>query len=237
MNYVRRNLALYLTNRINSFVIAPAILLILAVIVVIVGLIIGIRTGLPLPDQVSESFKYNQAVFWALAGFLISHGALTANRGFAGSLAFGSTRRNFWAGTALGFVITSLVVVAVGLVLLAIEATTGYGVGAHFLAIHALDNGNPLVVAVSLFLLSLMSLFVGMAFGGIYRAAGVIWTVVSVVVVVLAALGLFAAVVAWPDVWMDAMAQLGRWALPLGLLIVTGLAAVASRIVVRFAEI
>lgn len=237
MQYVRRNLALYLTNRVNSFVIAPAILLMVAVIMIIIGLIIGIRTGLPLPSEVSEGFKYNQAIFWAIPGFLISHGALTANRGFAGSLAFGSTRHNFWAGTALGFVITSLVVVAVGLVLLAIESATGYGVGVSYLTVTAMDNGNPLIVVISLFLMCLMSLFAGMGFGGIYRAAGVVWTVISVVAVVLLLLGLIAAVVAWPDFWVDLVGELGRWTIPLGLLIVTVIAAIASRTVVRFAEI
>lgn len=237
MQYVRRNLALYLTNRVNSFVIAPAILLMVAVIMIIIGLIIGIRTGLPLPHDVSEGFTYNQAVFWAVPGFLISHGALTANRGLAGSLAFGSTRRNFWAGTALGFVVTSLIVVGVGLILLAVERATGYGVDVSFLTVTAMDNGNPLIVAVSLFLMSLMSLFAGMGFGGIYRAAGVIWTVISVVAVVLLLLGLIAAVVAWPDFWFDLVAELGRWTIPLGLLIVTVIAAIASRTVVRFAEI
>lgn len=237
MQYVRRNLALYLTNRVNSFVIAPAILLMVAVIMIIIALIIGIRTGLPLPPEASEGFKYNQAIFWAIPGFLISHGALTANRGFAGSLAFGSTRHNFWAGTALGFVVTALIVVAVGLVLLAIEVATGYGVGVSYLTVTALDNGNPLIVAISLFLLCLMSLFTGMGFGGIYRAAGVIWTVICVVAVVLLLLGLIAAVVAWPDFWFDLAGELGRWTIPLGLLIVTAVAAIASRTVVRFAEI
>ncbi|MCT1801396.1 MAG: hypothetical protein DI613_15220 [Kocuria rhizophila] len=237
MQYARRNLALYVTNRSQSFVVAPAILLMVAVIMIIIGLIIGIRTGLPLPSEVSEGFKYNQAIFWAIPGFLISHGALTANRGFAGSLAFGSTRRNFWAGTAMGFMVTSLVVVAVGLVLLAIESATGYGVGVSYLTITALDNGNPLIVAVSLFLMCLMSLFAGMSFGGIYRALGVVWTVISVVTVVLVVLGLVAMIVAWPDFWMDMVANLGRWTVPLGLLIATVIAAIASRTVVRFAEI
>ena len=237
MQYVRRNLALYLTNRVNSFVIGPAILLLVAVILIIIGLIIGIRTGLPLPEEVSRGFEYNQAVFWAIPGFLISHGALTANRGFAGSLAFGSTRRNFWAGTAVGFAVTSLVVVAVGLVLLAVEVATGYGVGISFLTISALDNGNPLIVGVTLFLLCLMSLFAGMSFGGIYRAAGVVWTVISVVAVVLVLLGLIAVIVAWPEFWFDLVAELGRWTVPLGLTIATVIAAVASRTVVRFAEI
>lgn len=90
----RRNLALYLTNRLNSFVVAPAILVLVAILTVVIGLIIGIRTGLPLPQPVQDGFQANLAVFWALPGFLISHGALTANRGFAGALAFGSTRRN-----------------------------------------------------------------------------------------------------------------------------------------------
>ena len=108
MQYARRNLALYLTNRLNSFVVAPAILVLVAILTVVIGLIIGIRTGLPLPQPVQDGFQANLAVFWALPGFLISHGALTANRGFAGALAFGSTRRNFWAGTAMGFMITSL---------------------------------------------------------------------------------------------------------------------------------
>ena len=237
MQYARRNLALYLTNRLNSFVVAPAILVLVAILTVVIGLIIGIRTGLPLPQPVQEGFNNNLSVFWALPGFLISHGALTANRGFAGALAFGSTRRNFWAGTAMGFMITSLAVAAVGLVILAVEAATGYGVGASFLTIAALDHGSPLVVAMTLFLLSLMSLFAGMSFGGIYRAAGVIWTVVSIVAVVLVALGLIAAIVAWPGFWLGLASEIGRWTVPLGLVVATLVAGIASRTVVRIAEI
>ncbi|MEX3600863.1 hypothetical protein VVR34_13240, partial [Kocuria carniphila] len=63
------------------------------------------------------------------------------------------------------------------------------------------------------------------------------WTVVSVVAVVLLLLGLIAAVVAWPDFWVDLVGELGRWTIPLGLAIVTVIAATASRTVVRFAEI
>lgn len=237
MQYARRNLALYLTNRLNSFVVAPAILVLVAILMVVIGLIIGIRTGLPLPQPVQDGFQANLAVFWALPGFLISHGALTVNRCFAGALAFGSTRRSFWAGTAMGFMITSLVVAAVGLVILAVEAATGFGLGISFLTIHALGDGSPLIVAVTLFLLSPMSLFAGMSFGGFYRAAGVTWTVISIVAVVLVALGLLAAIVAWPDFWLDLASELGRWDIPLGLVVVTLIAGIASRAVVRYAEI
>lgn len=137
----------------------------------------------------------------------------------------------------MGFMITSLVVAAVGLVILAVEAATGFGLGISFLTIHALGDGSPLIVAVTLFLLSLMSLFGGMSFGGIYRAAGVTWTVISIVAVVLVALGLLAAIVAWPDFWLDLASELGRWDIPLGLVVVTLIAGIASRAVVRYAEI
>ena len=121
--------------------------------------------------------------------------------------------------------------------ILAAEAATGFGLGISFLTIHALGDGNPLIVAVTLFLLSLMSLFAGMSFGGIYRAAGVIWTVISIVAVVLVALGLLAAIVAWPDLWLNLASELGRWGIPLGLVVVTLIAGIASRAVVRYAEI
>lgn len=237
MQYVRRNLSLYLTNRVNAYLIAPGILLIVAVLTVVLGLIIGIRVGLPLPPEIIEGFHHNTAVFWAMAGFLVSFGALTANRGLAGALAFGSTRKHFLEGTCLGFVVTSLVLVGVGLLLLVLEATTGYGVGVKFLTIAAMDNGNPLVVALNLFMLSLVSLFTGMSFGDVYRAAGPLWTAAAVIAVVLVVLALVAAAVAWPAGVTALTDAVGRWALPMALAACALLAAVVSRTVVRFAEV
>lgn len=237
MQYVRRNLALYLTNRSSAFVIAPTILLIVGAMVVIVGLIIGIRTGVPLPADVREGFRYNSAFFWAVPGFLISFGALSANRGLGGALAFGSTRGHFWAGTAVGFVVTALVTTAVALVLLAIEALTGYGVGVRYLDVVWLADGHPVVVAATVFFLCLTSLFVGMSFGGVYRALGVIWTVVSVITVVLLLLALVAVIVAWPDVWLRIFSQLGGWGVPLVFVVTAAIGAAASRTVTRFATV
>ena len=237
MQYVRKNLALYLTNRSNAFVIAPAILLIAGVVVVVIGLIIGIRTGLPLPVEVSEGFRYNSAIFWAVPSFLISFGVLSANRGLSSALAFGSTRGHFWAGTAVGFVITSLVTTAVALVLLTVETTTGYGVGVRYLAVRGLDDGRPAVVAAAVFFLCLTSLFAGMSFGGVYRAFGTLWTAVAVIGVVVVILALMAVIVAWPAAWLRLFSELGGWSAPLVFLAAAAVGAAASRTVTRFATV
>lgn len=208
-----RSLRLYLANK--TYVVGvPAITLAAMVAFsILIALIMGIAVGLPLPAGVEEGFRNNVGSLTAVPGFLISLGALAVNRNFAMALAFGSTRRHFWAGTAMGFVATSLVTAATGVVLLALEKLTdGWFIHAHAFDVVAMGRGSYLKTFAMILVLSLLSLFLGALFGTVYRAFGTIATTLTAVALGIVLTGVVALGV-WQRVRVFAyLADRGLWA-------------------------
>jgi len=208
-----RSLRLYLSNK--AYVVGvPVITLLLMVLVsVFIALVMGIVYGLPLPEGVVEGFRNNLGSLTALPGFLISVGALAANRNFAMALAFGSTRRHFWAGTAVGFAVTSVVTSVAGVVLLALEKLThGWFIHAPAFDVVAMGRGNYVKTFCMIFVLSLLSLFLGALFGTVFRAFGTVPTTVTAITMGVVLMGLIAVGV-WQRVRVAAFfADWGLWA-------------------------
>jgi hypothetical protein len=208
-----RSLRLYLSNK--AYVVGvPVITLFLMVLIsVFIALVMGIVVGLPLPAAAEGGFRNNLGSLTALPGFLISVGALAANRNFAMALAFGSTRRHFWTGTAVGFAVTSLVTAAAAVVLLALEKLThGWFIHAPAFDVVAMGSGNYLKTFGMIFVLSLLSLFLGALFGTVFRAFGTVPTTVTAITLGVVLMGLVALGV-WQRVRVIAyLADWGLWA-------------------------
>jgi hypothetical protein len=213
MNPSMRSMRLYLSNK--TYVVGVPIITLAAMVVlsVLIALVTGIVVGLPLPAAVEEGFRNNLMSLTALPGFLISMGALAVNRNFAMALAFGSTRRHFWIGTAWGFLATSLVTAATAVLLLALETLThGWFVHTHTFDVVAMGSGNYPKAFGMTFVLSALSLFLGALFGTVYRAFGTVSTTVTAFAMGIVLIGLVALGV-WQRVRVIAfLADWGLWA-------------------------
>ncbi len=238
MNRIVPNLRLYLANRTWSVLNPIYILAIMTGLTVIITAIIGIATGFPIPADVQQQMRFNGGALYCVPGFLMSVGALAMNRNFSMALAFGSTRRNFWLGTATGFVITSLTVGLGSLVALGLERLTNHWfIGARAFDVAMLGYGDIAQVFSTMTIVALLSLFLGAFFGTVYRAFGAVWTTLSAIGLGLVLAGGAALVVAsWSDL-STLIANLGPWIALTIASIVTLLAAAGSYVVNRFATV
>lgn len=233
-----KSLRLYATSPAYVFGIPALILLMMVGVSIVIVLIMGIAVGLPLPEEAADGMRHNVGALSAVPGFMVALGIMAVTRNFGMALAFGSTRRDFWLGTSVGFVLSSLVTASAAVVLLGVEkATKGYGLGASALDVIVLADGNYLVTFAALFVASLLSLFVGAFFGTVYRAFGTVATTVSAIGFGLLVLGGIALAV-----WQRAslFAWLGEWGVWAGIAlgaIVTLVAAAGSFAANRLATV
>ncbi|HBX80904.1 MAG: hypothetical protein WAV45_06545 [Propionibacteriaceae bacterium] len=221
-----KSLRLYATSPAYVFGIPALILAMMVGVSIIIVLIFGIAVGLPLPETTSNSMHNNVGALSAVPGFMMAVGIMAVTRNFAMALAFGSTRRDFWFGTSLGFVLSSLVTAVSAVGLLGVEKLThGYGIGAWAFDVTVLGNGNYLVTFVSLFVMSLLSLFLGAFFGTIYRAFGAVATTMAAIGFGLLVVGGIALAV-WQRVSL--FAWLGDWGVWAGITLGAVLTLVAA---------
>lgn len=238
MTYIRRSLRLYLANRSWALYTPLYILGIMTMFSVIIAAIIGISVGYPLPDDIVQNMRYNGGALYAPPGFLFSVGVLAMNRNFSMALAFGSTRRDLWLGTSIGFLITSTLVGLGSLVFLALErATDHWFIGARAFDVQFLAEGDLVRTFTTMFLLAILSLYAGAFFGTVFRAFGTVWTAVSAILVTLALLGVIALAVWQSSLTSELWDSLGAWLLlniaaVLALLAAAGSYAVNRRAVV-----
>lgn len=225
MTHAQPSLRLYLANRREVLLTPLYILTVMVLLSVAITLIIAILAGYPIPDEVRANMRYNGGALYAVPGFLISVGVLAMTRNLDMALAFGSTRRSFWFGTGLGFVVTSSAVGLYAIGFLALERLTNHWfIGAQAFDVAFLGSGNPLRTFLTMFLLSILTLFLGAFFGMVYRSFGTFWTSAVVIAVSLLALGVVA-LIAWQWASIEPLWQaLGGWLL-LALTAVVALAA------------
>lgn len=202
----------------TSVLLVPlAILVLMIAVSVIIALIIGISTGLPLSENVQQSMINNMGAVFSIPGFLISLGALTVNRQFASALAFGSTRRDFWLGSSLGFLAVSLVTGIGGVLLLWVEqATHHWFIGARAMDVYSLGSGDPWQTFLTITVLSLCSLYLGAAFGTVFRAWGPRAVLASAIGLGLLLCGAVALTVWQWDALEPGLLRLGAWTLTIG---------------------
>ncbi|KAM9863294.1 hypothetical protein ACI1US_00798 [Leucobacter sp. BZR 635] len=117
--------------------------------------------------------RLNNAMVFALPGFLIYYGVQAIATTYPFALALGATRRSYVWGTALANVILSAYVALLLLVLLGLElATDHWFANVYAIDVSVLGNGNPLVLVVTAFLLTFVSVSIGGFFGGVWVRFG-----------------------------------------------------------------
>ncbi|MFQ6485330.1 hypothetical protein [Brachybacterium epidermidis] len=237
--YPLRSLRLHLAEKANAFLAPMLILLAVVVVTVLIGLVIGIATGFPLPDAVGEGFRSNNlGMFWAVTGFFISSAALSMNRTFTTVLALGATRRDYWLGSTAGFAVTSLVFALYSLLLLLVEkATGGWFLGVHALDVTVLGDGDPLRTVVTVFLFALGSLLLGAAFGTVFRAYGARVLTAIILAAALVVIGLVALAVWQWDTTLQLVSGTGAWLPSLILLVLVLVGAGGSFVAIRRASV
>jgi len=144
--------------------------LIIALIFVVnlaVWWIINVTAGPEASADVSEGFQYSGASFWIFVYMLVV-AVMAMNQSFAYALGFSSTRRDYYLGTAITFVILSAIYTTAIVVLGIIErATNGWGLGGSMFDSMFFGNG-PLEQAFCVFVGFLFFFFVGAASGAVY---------------------------------------------------------------------
>jgi hypothetical protein len=149
---------------------------------------------------------YSGAVSYIFVYFLVV-AVQVISRTFPFALGFGVTRRDFYLGTALAFVILSVFFAAVLTIMSAIEvATNGWGVGGRMFAPLYFTDPSWILRFVMYLLVFLFVLFAGSAAASVYvrwRATGLIvfFAVLSVIL-----LGLLA-IATYTDSWV----AIGNW--------------------------
>jgi hypothetical protein len=125
-------------------------------------------------QEVSDGFQYSGASFYIFVYMLVV-AVMAVNQSFAYALGFSSTRRDYYLGTALTFVILSAIYTAGFAVLGAIErATEGWGLQGSMFDSMFFGEG-PLEQAFCVFVAFLFFFFVGAASGAVFvrwRAIG-----------------------------------------------------------------
>ncbi|KUF08451.1 hypothetical protein [Leucobacter sp. G161] len=120
-----------------------------------------------------DIMRQNNALVFALPGFLIYYGVQAIATTYPFALALGATRRSYVWGTALANVILSAYVALLLLVLLGLElATDHWFANIYAIDVFVLGNGNPLVLGATAFLLTFVSVSIGGFFGGVWVRFG-----------------------------------------------------------------
>jgi hypothetical protein len=140
----------------------PGIMALVFVITGIIAIVFWRLGSVPgSPEWVSNSMG-NAAVMWALPGFFGWLGVQTVALTFPLAMTFGSTRRTFVAGTVLTHLTLAAYVTAMLLVLLLLEKLTNqWFFGLYITNVYILGSGDPLQLAVTGFLGTLLVLAVG----------------------------------------------------------------------------
>lgn len=216
----------------NTVVTPPAILALVLAVSIVVSLIVQRASGVSAtdPGYVSD-MQWNAGVIWSLPGFLIYLGVQSVATQFPFALALGCTRRSFALGTLLSHLVISIYLAALGAIGLGIEILTGHWFsGVYMFDTRALGGGSAGILMLTLFLVALVSLSVGGAFGAVWGRFGARGPLVVAIVLALAlALGVLASVPAWP--WIGA--HFARWWLLAAAMIVSGLAVLGELLCLR----
>ncbi len=160
-------LSLHLTRRELTFLRAPLTLVLFVVISVIVNLIFRAKTGLaPLDPDYEEFSRNNPGLFFSLAGYVIYMGVQAVAATFPLALAFGTSRRNFAAGTLVFVLGFSAYMTLLSLLGLGVELLTGHWFGEiHAFDVTILGNGDPWILCARVFSMSILFTGLGAIFG------------------------------------------------------------------------
>jgi hypothetical protein len=167
----------------------------------------------------SASFAHTHLGYSGAVSYIYVYGIIIAvqaiSRTFPFSLGFGVTRRDFYLGSALAFVILSVGFAVVLTIMSVIEiATGGWGVGGRMFAPQYFTNSSWILRFVMYFVLFLFLLFIGCAGAAFFvrwRATGLTVFFGIIALIALAAIAYFTLGHHWPAVgdWFDQSGSLG----------------------------
>ena len=203
-------------------------------VTMIIVLIIDAGTGGNATPEDLEGMRYSWAVL-SPQWYLVVAGVQAVGLTFSFALGFGSTRRDFWLGTSIMFVLVSTMYAVAIATLVQVEiATNGWGISAHMF--DALWYGqNWFLDFYSSFALQMLVLFIGASITTVYmrwRMRGMLILTFGSIAVVLAAVALITLSQSWPAVftWFGSLGTVGAFSLVLAL---SAIFAVLGYLVIR----
>ena len=209
MNEIWRIVRLHTVNP-SIFFLVPAMILGGAwAITMIIALILA-GAGVPMENT---GFEYSWAVL-SPQWYLIVVGVQAVSYTFPFALGFGATRRDYWIGTGVMFVLASLLFAVVIATLLLIErATGGWGVGAGMFDALWYVGADWFTAFYTTFALQLLVLFIGAGVTTVFmrwRMKGMMIVLFGGVAVILAII----AVLTFSESWES----LGQWLASIGII-------------------
>ncbi|KQQ93363.1 hypothetical protein ASF62_16890 [Leifsonia sp. Leaf325] len=211
----------------------PAIILAGAwAVVMVIGLI---AQGAGATPADLENMRYSWAVI-SPQWYLVVVGVQAVGLTFSFALGFGATRRDFWLGTAVMFVLVSVLFAAVIATLVQIEiATGGWGLGVHMFDALWYGQTNWFVDFYTAFALEMLVLFIGAAVTTIYMR----WRIPGMLIITAAFTAVLLGGIAWATLtsswaaifeWFGALGLVGGFSLVLAIAVLCG---VGGYIVIR----
>ncbi len=151
----------------SIFIGVPWIILGGALVVTILLALIIRGAGGPI-DDVREGFRYSWAVL-SPQWYLVVVGVQAVGLTFSFALGFGATRRDFWLGTSLAFVLVSTeMAIAIATLVQIEQATNGWFVGAGMFDALWYGQHGWLFDFYSSFALEMLVLFIGSSLTTVY---------------------------------------------------------------------
>jgi hypothetical protein len=216
----------------SIFFLVPAMVLGGAWVITMVIALILLGAGVPMENT---GFEYSWAVL-SPQWYLVVVGVQAVAYTFPFALGFGATRRDYWLGTGLMFVLASLLYAVVIATLLVIErATGGWGIGAGMFDALWYVGADWFAAFYTTFALQLLVLFIGAGVTTVFmrwRMKGML-TLASVgMAAILGIIALLTFTASWESLgqWLGSIGLIGVFTL----LLVTALAwAVVGFLVIR----
>lgn len=198
-------------------------------------MLIVVRAAGGLDKLEDDAFTYNGGITW-IAFFMIVVAVQTMNLNFRFALGFSVTRRDFYLGSAVYFVLLSLLYGTGVTVLAGVErATGGWGIDAAFFAPWGLASESLPSVWVTLTLVLLLFFFIGAAVATVWvrwKANGLYTFFIAFAALLVASGWLVTVTESWGAVGnyflTHSIVQLMLWTLP-----VTAVCALAGYLFLR----
>jgi hypothetical protein len=229
LNVVR----LYAANPYTVLILPLIILLGILLVNIAIWMLILFAAGPSSMGQAERGLQYSGAGFYPFVYFLVL-AVQAINITFSIALGYGATRRNFYLGTAITFVlIAALFAIAMGLLGLIEQLTGGWWLGGHmFTSVYF--GANWWTRLLVFFFGLLFSLFTGSGFAAVWvrwKVTGLVIAFGLLAVLVLGSIALLTYTRTWNLVG-DAL-DAGPLAFTAWLLIPAGLSAIAGYFMLR----
>lgn len=204
-------------------------------VTMVIALIIRGAAGPGATADMTEGMGYSWAVL-SPQWYLVVVGVQAIAYTFSFALGFGATRRDFWLGTGLMFLLVSVEMSIAIATLVQVElATNGWGIGAAMFSSLWYGQEGWLVDFYTTFALQMLVLFIGAGATTVYmrwRARGMLIAALGAVVLLLGAIAIATFTDSWPSIfmWFGGIGIVGTFTVVLGL---AAVCAVAGFLVIR----